>query len=282
MPDESIELRPLNEYESGQVSAIQDWKNAEPGIVGKSLGLILEPAANLIRKIIPEGAISGAIEGSAWLSYQLTDLEDIKRDGEVDDLEELRRKELELSDRLADEVHNWAIGLATVEGAGTGAIGIFGAPIDVPALVVMALRCIYKIGACYGYKLDQPEDRDFVLSILSAASANSVEEKLVAQAALKNIEITIAKVTWKKMAEKAAEKAVSKEGAVIAVKTLSKQLGINLTKRKALSAIPVIGAAVGGSVNGWYLKEVGWAARRSFQERWLIENHKVAFDLGDN
>jgi hypothetical protein len=77
------------------------------------------------------------------------------------------------------------------------------------------------------------------------------------------------------MAERAAQKSISKEGAVIALKKLLKQLGINLTKRKALAAIPIIGAIVGGSVNGWYIKEVGWAARRCFQERWLIDNHKV-------
>jgi len=48
-----------------------------------------------------------------------------------------------------------------------------------------------------------------------------------------------------------------------------------LTKRKALQAIPAIGALIGASVNGWYIKEVGWTARRAFQERWLLENHKI-------
>ena len=56
---------------------------------------------------------------------------------------------------------------------------------------------------------------------------------------------------------------------------MAKQIGINITKRKALQAIPVIGALVGGSVNGWYIKDVGWAARRAFQERWLIDNQKI-------
>jgi hypothetical protein len=54
---------------------------------------------------------------------------------------------------------------------------------------------------------------------------------------------------------------------------LQKQLGINITKRKALAAIPVIGAAIGGTVNYWYLNDVCWAARRSFQERWLKEQN---------
>ena len=112
-------------------------------------------------------------------------------------------------------------------------------------------------------------------TILLAASANTIEEKIAALTFLRTIEVSIAKTTWKKMAEVASKSALSKEAGIIAIRNLAKQLGINLTKRKALTAIPVIGAAVGGSVNGWFLKEIGWAARRMFQERWLIDNQKI-------
>lgn len=71
------------------------------------------------------------------------------------------------------------------------------------------------------------------------------------------------------MAAKAAAQQLSVEGAVIAVRSLASQLGINLTKRKALAAIPLIGAAVGASANGWFLREVGVAAQKLYQERWL-------------
>jgi hypothetical protein len=110
---------------------------------------------------------------------------------------------------------------------------------------------------------------------MSASGANSIAEKISALTALRSIEVTLAKVTWKKMAEKAAESQVNKEAALLTIKNLAKQLGVNITKRKALASIPFIGAAVGGSVNGWYIKEVGWAARRVFQERWLIENRNI-------
>lgn len=83
------------------------------------------------------------------------------------------------------------------------------------------------------------------------------------------------KLTWKKIMDKAAQQQLSKEAAILAIRNLAKQLGVNLTKRRAMAAIPAIGAAVGGSVNGWYLKEVGWAARRAFQEHWLTDNGKV-------
>jgi uncharacterized protein (DUF697 family) len=113
------------------------------------------------------------------------------------------------------------------------------------------------------------------LGILSASGANSMSEKIEALATLRSLEVSIAKQKRKAMAEKAAGRQLSKEGGIIVIKNLAKQLGITLTKRRAMQAIPVIGAAVGASVNGWYVKDVGWAARRSFQERWLVDNKKV-------
>lgn len=77
------------------------------------------------------------------------------------------------------------------------------------------------------------------------------------------------------MNQKAVASKLSQEGGVIALRNLAKQLGVNLTKRKALAIVPAIGALVGGSANGWWIKEVGWAARRSFQERWLAGAGKL-------
>ena len=89
------------------------------------------------------------------------------------------------------------------------------------------------------------------------------------------MKVIIAKTTRKKIAEKAAQDRVSTEAAIIAIKQLAKQLGINLTKRKALQAIPVVGGLVGASMNLSYINDIAWAARRSFQERWLMENDKI-------
>jgi DNA-binding transcriptional regulator YhcF (GntR family) len=176
---------------------------------------------------------------------------------------------------LADDVHNWAIGLATAEGGATGAAGIFGLAVDIPSIIVIALRTIHKIGVCYGFEVKTKSDRDFVLAILAASSSNDMKEKVAALAALRSVEVSVAKQTWRKLAEKAATEQYGKAASIVAIRNLAKELGINLTKRKALQAIPAVGALVGASVNGWYVKEVGWAARRAFQERWLIENHKV-------
>jgi hypothetical protein len=107
-----------------------------------------------------------------------------------------------LSDKLANDVHNWAIGIASAEGAGSGAVGILSTPVDILTIITLALRTIYKIGVGYGYECKTQEDKLFVLSILAASGANSMQEKIVALTTLRQLEVIIAKQTWKVMGEK--------------------------------------------------------------------------------
>jgi len=265
----------LNNYEKIQVSAINTWKNEGPGVVSEAVGTVTYPVTWLIQKIIPNTAIQGVLDAANWLANEIADTGDIMQKGEVHKICDLKNKGLELSDDIANSVHNWAVGFAVTEGGATGAAGIFGLAVDIPAIITLALRTIHKVGLCYGYECQSEMDKNFALGVLSAAGANSMTEKIDALTTLRAIEVTVAKQTWKAMAEKAGSQQLSKEGGVIAIKNLAKQLGINITKRKFMQAIPVIGAGVGASVNGWYLKDVGWAARRAFQERWLIDNQKI-------
>ena len=265
----------LTKYEHDQVKQIKKWKAEEPSVVSKTFGVILSPVTWLINKIIPEAAIRGVLDFSSSAAEWLTDTKDILRDAGVTSVSDLKTHDLEKSDNLANEVHNWAVGLATAEGGATGAFGLPGMAVDIPAVIVLALRTIHKIGVCYGFEVNTKHDKEFVLAVLAASGANEMGEKLAALTTLRTVEVAIAKQTWKQLSQKAATSQMSKEAGIIGIKSLAKQLGINLTKRKALQAIPAIGALVGASVNGLYIKEVGWAARRAFQERWLVENEKV-------
>lgn len=263
----------LSEYENKQVELIKDWEQQVPGVVSKGVGLLAKPAVWLVQKVVPQSAIKAALNAANGAGKKLADESDILRDGNVTTIEALRSRSLETSDRLANEVHNWAIGMATAEGGAAGVTGVAGIAVDVPAILTLALRTIHKIGLCYGYRADTKEEQDFVLSILSAAGSNSQKEKTQALLALKTIEVVVQKQTWKEIERRAGQQA-GKELGIIAIKNLCKQLGINLTKRKALQVIPGVGAAVGAAVNADFLRDVGYAARRVYQKRWLEENGK--------
>lgn len=265
----------MNKYEKNEHEAILEWKKSEPSVVDKAVGFVFTPASWLINKIVPQKAIEGSLVAFDKIAEFFTDTADVLRDGSVDRLEELRSKDLRLSDDLANNVHNWALAVAGAEGGVAGFAGVWGMAVDIPALITMSLRVIHKTGVCYGFEVKTKDDRDFVLGVLSAASANTMKEKATAVALLQKINILVAKTTWKKLAEKAAANKYGLAALIIAIKNLAKQLGINLTKRKVAQAIPVIGAGVGAAVNVTFVNDVAWAARRMYQERWLLVNKKI-------
>jgi hypothetical protein len=283
----------LTKYEAEQLREIEDWKHRPPSVASRAIEAVVQnegvraivqsrlvsaavgSGARLLRSVIPHDSIAAVIEAANTAGRWLADSRDILRDAGVGILEELKKKDLKLCDESADSVHNWAIGAAVLEGGGTGMFGILAAPVDVPAIVTLALRTIYRVGFCYGYDSSSQHDREFVRMILATTGANSQTEKNLSLAILKSLQVIVVKQTWKSMAEKAAQEQMSRQAAIIGARMLAKELGINLTKRRALAAVPVIGAFVGGSVNGWFIRDVGWAARRSFQERWLRENGKI-------
>lgn len=265
----ALEVVGCTAYEKEQVRDIVAWQNQEPSVVSKGFSRFAKPFEFVVSKVIPQSAMEGALNAANSAGQFLADEGDICRDGNVANIEDLRHKDLKTSDDLANNVHNWAITTAAAEGGVTGAAGAAGIALDVPAILTLALRTIHKIGLCYGYRADTLEEKNFVLDILSAAGANSQKEKVSALVALQTMRTILAKQTWKSM-----QNAGQKEAMLLAIKKLCSELGINLTKRKALQAIPVIGATVGAAVNGSFLRDVGYAARRIYQQRWLQDNDK--------
>jgi hypothetical protein len=141
----------LSKYELEQLRAIEAWKNEAPGVISMAIGLAASPITWLMENLIPEAAIREVLEGCNELAHSLTDRDDILIDAGVSRISELKRKDLNLCDDLADNVHDWAIAMAMAEGAATGASGLFGIAVDIPAIIILALRTIHKIGLCYGF-----------------------------------------------------------------------------------------------------------------------------------
>jgi uncharacterized protein (DUF697 family) len=260
----------LDNYETQQAIKIYEWKNGKLSVLSETLGKALKPLNSVIDKLVPRNAVAGALDLANAAARFTADYKDLLKEAGVSDLKEIGALPLQRSDALADRVHNWAIAMATGEGAAAGALGIFAIPADIPALVFLSLRTVHKIGLCYGYELEGENEKQFTYAVLQAAGANSVEEKIAALAILRQAQMALLRVAWKNMS------GLGVQGALIVVRNLAKQLGINITKRKALQAIPFIGAGVGAAVNGTYINDIGWAARRAFQERKLTDQGKLS------
>lgn len=106
----------MNIYEEGQIKDIKIWKATEPSVVSKAVGYMTKPIVLVANRIIPQKAIQGALTGSNTLAKLITDEQDIIRDAKVNSIIELKTKDLQLSDKLAYEVHNWALAGLGLEG----------------------------------------------------------------------------------------------------------------------------------------------------------------------
>jgi hypothetical protein len=236
------------------------WKAKPPSVLGYAASSVLAPVGWFISRVLPTSAVMGALNGFDWVAKQT-----LTPAGSADG------EDLAECDRRADQVQTFHIALASAEGAAVGFVGLPGIPADIAATITLALRMVRQVGVEYGYGGNDEFERQFCLSVLQGAGANTMKEKIAAQLALVEISNMVAKQAWSAMAAKAATDRFSREAGITLVRALAKQLGINLTKRKALQAIPLLGAAIGGASNAWFLRDVGLAAQKAYQERWLID-----------
>jgi hypothetical protein len=88
---------------------------------------------------------------------------------------------------------------------------------------------------------------------------------------LKQFEQALLHAAWKKMASDLAAKHLGKTPLLAAVHQFARTLGVQITKRKALQMIPVVGALVGASLNGALANDVGKAAFMSYRRRKMAE-----------
>lgn len=260
----------VSDYEAKQTAEIEAWKRAKPSVLQRRLGDLPARFDWVVDRVVPYIPLDQAFTWMDATAVWLADEDDIIKAAGVARSEQLQTLDLALSDRLAETNHRWAMGVGAAEGAITGVSGMMGLVADIPAIITLALRTIYRTGICYGF--DVRTRRDVALGILALAGANSMEEK---NRALSSLEEQYADFLG---APDNATRNLVKSGGQsrVTIKQVSQQIGKNLAKRKVLQTIPMLGALVGGSVNAWYIRDLSWTARRVFQDQWLRRNHKLA------
>jgi len=264
------------EYIQKAKQEIERWESQGPGFLTSVGDTILWPAQKLAEQLIPEGvqesvseAIAKFLSGISSLSERLIDKEQVLE--KVNSFKNENASELEAMDKAAKHYWNWHISYAAVEGAGTGAPGIFGLPADIPLLFGISFRQIQQIGTCFGYDTTSEEEQEYVLKILQTGSTGDIKAKVEFLVGLKQIEQILLKVTWKRMNAAMAAKEIGKLSSLAALRQFAKSMGIQLTKRKALQIVPVVAALVGASFNAVFVNDIGRAAYMSYRRRRIAE-----------
>jgi len=122
-------------------------------------------------------------------------------------------------------------------------------------LFTLCIRTIIKTGHCYGYALDRPTDKAWVLGALAVALSSTRERRTELMARLREIEDLLL--------EETQEQVVVEETASL------------LTQIEVFEDIPVFGAVTGGLLNLSVAHKADVTARHLFQERWLRDQGKV-------
>jgi EcsC protein family len=256
-------------HEAKQIAEIKGWEASGNSFARRALAVLTHPAGWIFRKVVPPGAIQGALHGNMWLAERWADQSSVLRDTQAERFSDLANFDLSRLDRVANNVHDWAVAYGGGVGLANGVGGLFAAPLGIPGIINIATRTIRKIGLCYGYDDLSETEKVFIFQTLALAGASGPAEKAAALLALRELQVMIAKQAFKAMAARAAESSLSKEAFIIMLRQFGKQIGVQLTRNRLLMAVPIVGGGVGLLVDGNYIRTVGWTARRVYQKRWL-------------
>jgi hypothetical protein len=246
----------LTDYERAEVAKVAAWKGEHPNPFGELFRKAAHPVAKAVESLIPDRIALVAIESAYRAAGTTATHGDIKRQAGVSEISELRTGSLERCDQLSRQVGRNAQGIAAFEGAATGAGGVFTTLVDIPLLFGLCLRTIIKTGHCYGYAMDQPKDKAWVLGAFAVALSRARDKRMHRIRRLREIEELVLEET---------QQDVMVDEAVAL-----------LTQLEIFEEIPLFGAVTGALTNLSVAHRTQSTARHLFQERWLRDNGKVS------
>ncbi len=267
------------------------WKTKSPGDIEGLSQFATKPIEMVSKKIIsPE--IGDKVADALFTIVEKTILgsEKIVTDNEI--IEEIQKYDPSIAymgdirkSQNISAMNNAALSFirsntafAAAQGAGAGARGLLGLPLNIPVLFTSVFRMIQQICSCYGFDYDRPEEKDFILKILAISASTKEKEKNTAlkdielsdaiikaqysavatETYLKQTEIALLKQSWSQMDDKSA---------LILLRNSLKSIGFQLTKKKALQMIPAISAIIGAVFDSVYTNDVGIIANLFYRQR---------------
>jgi hypothetical protein len=252
-------------FEKVSETADSGIAKATDRVFDTAVGEKAEQAVAAITKVLNDAA--------AWTVRReaiLTNLRESSLDvDDIDDIRELPLDDIRQTIRRLDLKYRI---YSAIEGAATGAVGVLGIAIDVPALVTLCLRAVNEYATYFGFDIELPHERYYALMVLSVTATGTDAERLQALD-----EITrVAKDLNRQ--EGPLPDMTPNEGLI---DRLAQALAARLGKAKLAQLIPIVGAAIGGGFNRAFLDEVCDTAELLYTERWLIRKHgpELAVDV---
>ncbi|WP_433958371.1 EcsC family protein [Cytobacillus horneckiae] len=216
-----------------------------PAFIQKKVGVILDELGHYVQS------------GGQYLSSSrsLTSYYPKKNIQSFSDLNNLSIEEM---DQAVSKLATNRKRFATIQGASTGAGGIFTLSIDVPVLLGTQLKTLQDIAICYGYDPNEKKERLFIVKILQFVSADIVGKETILKQ-LSRIDDADAAVKREVVSELQGWREV-----VLAYRD-------NIGWKKLFQIIPIAGFLFGAFINRSSVSDIAEAGMMFYRKRKIQE-----------
>lgn len=255
------------------LAALRNWRDRAPSPDVRGLPTVSVPALARLRRLLPEGGAQRLLAVAYTTALRASSPRRLLAAAGLKQLEDLRRQPLAAAQARARRLARRDLALAAGSGTAFGLAGAAGLAADVPALVLLALRSLIRVGYSYG----EAPSPALAAGIFALASADTVEEKRLAWRAAvlapsgAAVAMALDDAALRDGLERAAEREFAKQALASSLQKLGLAMVQRLGWRKAAGALPLIGAALGGAVNARFIHQVVEAAIQVHNARRLAE-----------
>ena len=154
--------------------------------------------------------------------------------------------------------------IVAATGAGGGAFGLAGLPVELPVSTTIMLRSIADIARSEGEQIKTPSAKLACIEVFALGGRSAVDD--AAETGYFAVRAALAK-TVSEAAKHIAQKGLSKEGAPAIARFIAQvasRFGITVSEKVAAQAVPVVGAAGGAIVNLLFIDHYQDMARGHF------------------
>jgi len=268
----------ISSYERQALAEIVEWRNPPDTWMAQASRKAAESwssVTELVTKIpgvewTMENVVTGLLEltneitqDSVWTEAVMKDFQ--KKGYSLTSASDIRTLDLEDVDNVMSGLDKKYVGLASAEGAATGAAGAAGIVPDLVALVALNLRAAGETATYCGFDMSDPEERLYALQILDHV-ANSGDTT-------RDVTLAPAMRTASRVARKHSTDFIEQVGLGNVIEGIVRRLGMNLTQKKMAQMVPVTGALLGGGLNYLYTNKVCRTCHFLYRERFLAAKY---------
>lgn len=162
-------------------------------------------------------------------------------------------------------------------GAGGGALGLVGLPVELPVSTTIMLRSIADIARSEGETLGAPDTRMACLEVFALGGTTSADD--ASESSYFVVRAALAR-SISEAATYVAQRGVAEHGAPALVRLIAQvasRFSTTVSQKVAAQAVPIVGAAAGVAINLLFLNHFQAMARGHFTVRRLERTYSPAF-----